>query len=66
MFAAGLDYPALQLLRDNGVRITSASGATAAAIARTVVFYLLALSRDACRLFAEQAATVEVLVLGFR
>ena len=64
MFAAGLDYPALQLLRDNGVRITSASGATAAAIARTVVFYLLALSRDARRLFAEQAATIEVLVLA--
>lgn len=56
MFAAGLDYPALQLLRDNDVRITSASGATASAIARTVVFYLLTLSRGARRLFAEQAA----------
>ncbi|MET0147287.1 MAG: D-2-hydroxyacid dehydrogenase [Ilumatobacteraceae bacterium] len=55
-FSAGTDHPVFATLRERGVRLTSSSGASAGPIARTVVLYLLALSRDLPRLLADQAA----------
>lgn len=43
---AGTDHPVFQSLLERGVTISNASGATAPAIAQTVMMYLLALSRD--------------------
>ena len=45
-FSAGVDSPFFAQLRGKGVRLTTASGATASPIAQTVVLYMLALSRD--------------------
>jgi D-2-hydroxyacid dehydrogenase (NADP+) len=45
-FSAGTDHPIFGQFRDRGVRITTSSGAAAAPIARTVMLYLLGLSRD--------------------
>lgn len=45
-FSAGVDNPFFGQLLQRGVRLTTASGATASPIAQTVVLYMLALSRD--------------------
>lgn len=45
-FSAGVDNPFFGQLLSRGVRLTTASGATASPIAQTVVLYMLALSRD--------------------
>lgn len=45
-FSAGIDSPFFGDLMARGVRLTTASGATASPIAQTVVMYMLALSRD--------------------
>lgn len=45
-FSAGIDSPFFGDLMARGVRLTTASGATASPIAQTVVLYMLALSRD--------------------
>jgi phosphoglycerate dehydrogenase-like enzyme len=57
-FSAGTDHPIFGQFRDRGVRITTSSGANAAPIARTVVLYLLGLSRDIRGLLRDQAAHV--------
>lgn len=44
-FSAGIDHPWFQSLRARGVRLSTASGATAVPIAQTVMLYLLALTR---------------------
>jgi phosphoglycerate dehydrogenase-like enzyme len=56
--SAGIDHPVFGQLRDRGVRITTSSGAAAAPIARTVMLYLLGLSRDIHGLLRDQAAHV--------
>jgi D-2-hydroxyacid dehydrogenase (NADP+) len=53
---AGFDNPLFQSLLDRGVIFTTGSGATAPAIAETVMMYLLALSRDLPGLMRDQAA----------
>lgn len=55
-FSAGTDHPVFAGLFARGVRISTSSGAAAGPIARTVVMYLLALSRDLPRLLRAQAA----------
>lgn len=55
-FSAGTDHPVFADLLERGVRVSSSSGAAAGAIARTVLMYLLALSRDLPRLQRAQAA----------
>ncbi len=55
-FSAGTDDPVFATLRERGVRLTSSSGAAAGPIGRTVMLYLLALSRGLPRLLADQAA----------
>lgn len=45
-FSAGIDSQFFSDLMARGVRLTTASGATASPIAQTVVLYMLALSRD--------------------
>jgi len=45
-FSAGVDSPFFIDLMNRGVRLSTASGATASPIAQTVVMYMLALSRD--------------------
>lgn len=45
-FSAGVDSSFFTDLMSRGVRLTTASGATASPIAQTVVLYMLALSRD--------------------
>jgi D-2-hydroxyacid dehydrogenase (NADP+) len=57
-FSAGTDHPIFGQFRDRGVRITSSSGANATPIARTVMLYLLGLSRDIRKLLHDQAAHV--------
>jgi D-2-hydroxyacid dehydrogenase (NADP+) len=57
-FSAGTDHPIFGQFRDRGVRITTSSGANAPPIARTVMLYLLALSRDVRRLLRDQDAHV--------
>jgi D-2-hydroxyacid dehydrogenase (NADP+) len=57
-FSAGTDHPIFGQYRDRGVRITTSSGANAPPIARTVMLYLLALSRDLRGLLRDQAAHV--------
>jgi len=56
--SAGIDHPVFGQLRDRGVRITTSSGAAAAPIARTVMLYLLGLSRDIAGVLRDQAAHV--------
>ena len=56
--SAGIDHPVFGQLHDRGVRITTSSGAAAAPIARTVMLYLLGLSRDIRGLLRDQAAHV--------
>jgi phosphoglycerate dehydrogenase-like enzyme len=55
-FSAGIDHPIFGQFRDKGVRITTSSGASATPIARTVMLYLLGLSRDIRRVLRDQAA----------
>ena len=55
-FSAGTDHPVFTGLLERGVRVSSSSGAAAGPIARTVLMYLLALSRDLPRLVRAQAA----------
>lgn len=45
-FSAGVDSPFFVDLMQRGVRLTTASGATASPIAQTAIMYMLALSRD--------------------
>lgn len=47
--SAGVDAPWFQSLLGRGLRFTTSSGASAAPIAQTVLYYLLALSRNARR-----------------
>ncbi len=56
--SAGTDHPIFGRFRDRGVRITTSSGANAAPIARTVMLYLLGLSRDIRGVLRDQAAHV--------
>ena len=44
--SAGVDSPVFSMFTDRGVRLTNSSGSSAEPIARTVMMYLLALSRD--------------------
>ena len=44
--SAGVDSPIFSTFTDRGARLTTSSGSSAAPIARTVMLYLLALSRD--------------------
>lgn len=44
--SAGVDSPVFTSFTDRGVRLSTSSGSSAAPIARTVMMYLLALSRD--------------------
>ena len=55
-FSAGIDHPIFGQFTDKGVRITTSSGAAAAPIARTIVLYLLGLSRGIRGVLADQAA----------
>ncbi|MGH9272431.1 MAG: D-2-hydroxyacid dehydrogenase [Ilumatobacteraceae bacterium] len=55
-FSVGTDHPVFTDLLDRGVRVSTSSGASAGPIARTVMLYLLALSRDLPRLVRAQAA----------
>jgi phosphoglycerate dehydrogenase-like enzyme len=48
-FSAGVDHPWFQSLLARGLRLTTASGSAARPIAHTVVYYLLALTRQARR-----------------
>lgn len=45
-FSAGVDSPFFVELMERGVRLCTASGATASPIAQTAIMYMLALSRD--------------------
>ena len=55
-FSVGTDHPVFTGLLDRGVRVSASSGSSAGPIARTVMLYLLALSRDLGRLTRAQAA----------
>lgn len=57
-FSAGTDHSIFGAFRDRGVRITTSSGANAGPIARTVMLFLLGLSRDIRGLLRDQAAHV--------
>jgi phosphoglycerate dehydrogenase-like enzyme len=57
-FSAGTDHPIFGQFRDRGVRITTSSGAAAAPMARTVMLYLLGLSRDIRGVLRDQDAHV--------
>ena len=52
---AGTDHPVFQPLFERGVQFNTGSGATAPAIAETVIMYLLALSRDLPAMQRDQA-----------
>lgn len=52
---AGTDHPVFQSLLERGVQFNTGSGATAPAIAETVIMYLLALSRDLPAMLRDQA-----------
>jgi phosphoglycerate dehydrogenase-like enzyme len=54
--SAGVDHPIFDQIRAGGAQLTTSSGAAAPAIARTVVMYLLALSRDLPGQLRRQAA----------
>lgn len=45
-FSAGVDHPVFHLFLERGVRLSNSSGASAVAVAETVLFYMLCLSRD--------------------
>lgn len=45
-FSAGIDHPWFQRMLEQGVRVTTSSGASAVPIAQTALLYILALSRD--------------------
>ncbi len=53
--SAGVDSPVFASFLDRGVRLTTSSGSSATPIARTVMMYLLALSRDLPELIRAQA-----------
>jgi phosphoglycerate dehydrogenase-like enzyme len=53
-FSVGTDHPVFSGLLARGVRVSASSGSSAAPIARTVMLYLLALSRGLPRLLAAQ------------
>ncbi|MCB0968413.1 MAG: D-2-hydroxyacid dehydrogenase [Ilumatobacter sp.] len=53
---AGTDHPVFQSLIERGVQFNTGSGATAPAIAETVMMYLLALSRDLPAMLRDQAS----------
>ncbi|MBA3288546.1 MAG: D-2-hydroxyacid dehydrogenase [Acidimicrobiia bacterium] len=55
-FSAGVDDPVFRTLAERGVTVTTSSGAAAGPIARSVLMYLLALSRDLPRLLRAQAS----------
>jgi phosphoglycerate dehydrogenase-like enzyme len=55
-FSAGIDHPIFGRFSDKGVRITTSSGAAAAPIARTIMLYLLGLSRNIRGVLDDQAA----------
>jgi D-2-hydroxyacid dehydrogenase (NADP+) len=55
-FSAGTDHPIFGQYRDRGVRVTTSSGANAPPIARTVMLYLLGLSRGIRSLLRDQDA----------
>jgi phosphoglycerate dehydrogenase-like enzyme len=55
-FSAGVDHPIFGQFTDRGVRLTTSSGAAARPIARTIMLYLLGLSRDIRGILADQAA----------
>ena len=54
-FSAGVDDRFFQRMLEDGIRITTSSGAQAAPIAHTVMMYLLALSRDLPAWLTDQA-----------
>lgn len=54
--SAGIDHPIFATFRDRGVILTTSSGSSAGPIARTVLMYLLALSRDLPARLADQVA----------
>src|SRR5262245_1728212 len=45
-FSAGVDHPVFKGLLARGVRVTTSSGASAAAVAQTAIMFMLALSRN--------------------
>ena len=53
-FSAGVDHPVFKGLLARGVRVTTSSGASAAAVAQTAIMFMLALSRDMPGHFAAQ------------
>lgn len=53
--SAGVDTPVFTTYMENGARLTTSSGTSAPPIARTVIMYLLALSRGLPDLMAAQA-----------
>jgi phosphoglycerate dehydrogenase-like enzyme len=55
-FSAGTDHPIFGQFRDKGVRITTSSGASAGPIARTIMLYVLGLSRDIRGVLRDQAS----------
>ena len=57
-FSAGIDHPVFGALQARGVRLTTSSGANAAPIARTVMLYLLGLSRGIRGILRDQDAHV--------
>lgn len=55
--SAGVDSPIFSTFTDRGVRLTTSSGTSAAPIARTVMLYLLALTRDLPAMIRSQDRT---------
>jgi phosphoglycerate dehydrogenase-like enzyme len=55
--SAGVDSPVFGSFLDRGVQLTTSSGTSAKPIARTVMMYLLALTRDLPRMMRAQAAS---------
>jgi phosphoglycerate dehydrogenase-like enzyme len=53
-FSAGIDHPVFKGLLARGVRVTTSSGASAAAVAQMAILLLLALSRDLPAHFVSQ------------
>jgi phosphoglycerate dehydrogenase-like enzyme len=53
-FSAGVDHPVFKGLLARGVRVTTSSGASAAAVAQMAILLLLALSRDLPAHFVSQ------------
>ncbi|MBU2551993.1 MAG: hypothetical protein KKB20_26520, partial [Proteobacteria bacterium] len=57
-FSAGVDNPWFRAMLDQGVRVTTSSGAAASAIAQSVMMFILALSRDLPAWFRAQSDRV--------